>query len=508
MFKQRFWLVIFFIFQLFSTSLIATGVVNQNWSYLNLGLQLLAIIFFDLENALASVILSIPLYLILPNPKLETLSAWRFTFLALFIKYWWELKKSGLKIKFAPWDRYLGWFVVAILVSLVFSNTDLTLGLKKLAFGLNIYLLYLVIYNFLDGQKEKTLRLIKTTLFSLSTIVIFGFVQLFISIFTNIYYFWQYWATYISKSFYGASFAESAVYSNSWFSFSDQGQTLRMFSTLPDSHAFAVVCIFALTATVPLLVLEREKRNKAARIGLWALMILSVLGIIFSGTRGVWLGIVAPVVLLGFFYFKHYGRKLLKPVAIPVLIFFVLLALAPLIQRGMNSFGQNAGANFLQRAGSIYDLSETSNAGRLEIWKHTISKVILPNPILGVGYGNFASVLSYGFEKAFNLPKQYISAHSFYLDVFSELGILGLFALFAFLKSLFTKFYLFFKKHYLFSEDVLVLFVVCAGINFAWLFTYSLVDGTIMNDRVLMYFFVILGISGSIFRQYIEENNA
>ena len=154
MFKQRFWLVIFFIVQLFLTAFIATGILNQNWAYFNLGLQLLAILFFDLENALLSVILSIPLYLILPNFQLETLSTWRFTFLALFVKYWLQNKKQGLRIKFAPWDKYLGWFAVAVLISVIFSNAGFVLGLKKFVFGLNIYLLYLVVLNVLK-DKEK-----------------------------------------------------------------------------------------------------------------------------------------------------------------------------------------------------------------------------------------------------------------------------------------------------------------------------------------------------------------
>ncbi|MEK7075451.1 MAG: O-antigen ligase family protein, partial [Patescibacteria group bacterium] len=479
MFKQRFWLVIFFIVQLFLTAFIATGILNQNWAYFNLGLQLLAILFFDLENALLSVILSIPLYLILPNFQLETLSTWRFTFLALFVKYWLQNKKQGLRIKFAPWDKYLGWFAVAVLISVIFSNAGFVLGLKKFVFGLNIYLLYLVVLNVLK-DKEKTLLVIKTMLWSLASIIVLGFVQLVIFSFSNIYYFWQYWATYVARVFYGASLADSVVYSNSWFNFSSTGQSLRMFSTLPDSHAFAVICIFALVAIVSLFVLEKEKRNTATKVLLWILMLLSVLGIIFSGTRGVWVGIVVPVVFLGYFYFKHYGRKLLKPVALPILIFFICLALSPFIQRGINSFGQNASSNFLQMAGSIYDLGESSNAGRLQIWKYTLTKIILPNPVVGIGYGNFASVLSASLEEDFNLPKQYITAHSLYLDIFSEVGILGLLAILAFLKALFLNLYSFFKKHYLFSEDPLVVFVVSAGISFVWLFTYSLVDGTIM----------------------------
>ncbi|TSC65446.1 MAG: Uncharacterized protein G01um101477_473 [Candidatus Doudnabacteria bacterium Gr01-1014_77] len=507
MFKQRFWLVIFFIVQLFLTSFIATGILNQNWAYFSLGLQLLAILFFDLENALLSVILSIPLYSVLPNSKLETLSAWRFTFFALFIKFWLQNKKQGLRIKFAPWDKYLGWFAFAVLISVIFSDTGFVLGFKKLAFGINIYLLYLVVLNVLK-EREKALLAIKTMLWSLSSIIVFGFVQLVIFSFSNVYYFWQYWATYIARVFYGESLANSAVYSNSWFNFSDSGQSLRMFSTLPDSHAFAVICIFALGAIVSLFVLEREEKSTLTKISLWIMMLLSVLGIIFSGTRGVWVGIVAPVVVLGYFYFKHYGRKLLKPISLPILIFFICLAFSPLIQKGISSFGQSASTSFLQRAGSIYDLSESSNAGRLQIWKYTLIKIILPNPVAGVGYGNFGSVLSASLEEDFNLPKQYITAHSLYLDIFSEVGILGLLAVLAFLKALFLNLYSFFKKHYLFSEDPLVVFVVASGISFVWLFTYSLVDGTVMNDRVLMYFFITLGISGSIFKQYIDKNNA
>src|SRR4051812_41065387 len=77
MFKNKFFLLIFTIYQLFSTAFICVGIWPDWVIFINLALQLAAVFFFDLEYALYSVILSIPFYLAVPNSQFDSLSAWR-----------------------------------------------------------------------------------------------------------------------------------------------------------------------------------------------------------------------------------------------------------------------------------------------------------------------------------------------------------------------------------------------------------------------------------------------
>lgn len=477
---------------------ITIGIWPQEVIYVNLVLQLLALLLFDLEHAVYSVLLSLPFYLVLPNPYLDTFSAWRIAFIALFAKYYWGVYKGQAEMSFFAWDKYLKYLGIIALISLSIAEFKF-LGLKKIIFVLNIYLLYIVIFNTFKS-KEQILKLLKVSFVSLGTIVALGFVQYISTFFSSQYYFWQYWATYISRAYYGSLLSDTSLYSNSWFSFAEnEAPTLRMFSVLPSSHAFAVLTIFTIPFASALLFLTQKKWQ---RIGLWSVIFFSSLALLLSGTRGVWLGILAPIVLIIYFWVKHYGRKFQKYAAIPIITFFILLALSSPIQAGISAIFNRSGiTNFLQRASSIYDLSESSNRGRLLIWSKTL-QYVAQHPLLGTGFGNFSNSLPADIEKNFNLPKKYITGHSLYLDIIAELGIIGLVVLVYYLRSLIQNFWRFFKEHYLYTEDGLVFFVYSSALALSWLFAYSIFDGTLLSDRVLMYFFVILAASASIIRLY------
>ncbi|MBU6447834.1 hypothetical protein KGQ24_03270, partial [Patescibacteria group bacterium] len=102
----------------------------------------------------------------------------------------------------------------------------------------------------------------------------------------------------------------------------------------------------------------------------------------------------------------------------------------------------------------------------------------------------------------------YITAHSLYLDVLAEAGILGLAGILAYFFKILAELWEFFKKHYLFSNDPYVFFAFNAGLYMLWLFAYSLVDGTLINDRVLMFFFIALALSARIIKIYGKDKSA
>ncbi|GAC1572313.1 MAG: hypothetical protein NVS3B9_1690 [Candidatus Doudnabacteria bacterium] len=155
----------------------------------------------------------------------------------------------------------------------------------------------------------------------------------------------------------------------------------------------------------------------------------------------------------------------------------------------------------MQRVETIYNLNESSNVGRIQIWKDTL-KVVAKNPLLGVGYGNFQLSVTDKQSKALNLPKQYITAHSQYFDILAEAGIVGLLFFLLYMRKILELFWKFFKDHYLYAQEGYVFFAASIGFYILWLLAYSVFDGTIMNDRVLMVFFISLAISGNIMREY------
>ncbi len=507
MFKKNFYLTIFTVYQFFSTLLLAIGVLPPDFIYLNLLLELIAVIFFDPEYALLSIILSTPFYLALPLHQRDSLESWRIVSAVFFVVfllkskiiYWREKPRFDRSLlKFYRWDKYLAWLAAALLISIVFSSAPM-LGIKKLAFAVNIYILYLAGYNIWQNQLQRR-RAIIAAFIATAIIVLLGYIQLTASFTTSIYYFWQYWAVFVTKTYYGSALYSTVIYSNSWFTFPPHGgdPSLRMFSILPDSHSFAVIALFSITFGLAVLKYARAKYQKVL---IWVYIVLANLAIIFSGTKGVWVGVGAIFLLCAGLFIRRFGRKIIRPIFATSMIFLILFALSPLIQKAVGAIRSGRGTeSFIARAKSIYDLNESSNAGRIFIWK-TIAKYSAGHFITGAGYGNFAEIVrpqAETIKKLFNLPVQDITAHNLYLGFLAEAGILGFLAALLYFKSILSIFAKFFKKYYLFFDDPEVLFVVSSGVTIFALLVYSLVDETLYNDRVLIFFFLVLALAASI----------
>ena len=517
MFKQKFFLVVFVIIQLFLTLLIATGAISHVYVYLDMAIQLLALVFFDTEYGLYSVILSIPFYLAIPNAQFDSLSMWRFLFIALLVA-WYVKRKKEQPIIFAPWDKYLAWFVVAILLSLLFAPVR-TLGLKKLLFCINIYCLYVVLINTIR-TKGMLVRTIVVAFSSMAIIVLLGYIQYAATFFTSTYYFWQYWATVISQAYYGLVLANTLVYSNSWFTVTaGQAPTLRMFSILPDSHAFGVIAMFSIPFASALLFFSNKRMYTVL---LWIYIVLAALAIILSGTRGVWLGVLAPAIILVYAYIRNYGRKNIKLLVWPIILFLALFIISPVVQKieGYVKQGSNQ-ANYIERAESIYNLSESSNSGRILIWFQTL-KFDRHHPITGIGFGNFIfsltdtgtatldsssyTALANQKDATYNLPNRYITGHDLYLDILTETGLVGLIIFVYFFYRVLQVSWLFFKSHFADADNGFMFLLASISLYLVWLLAYSVFDGTLFNDRVCMYFFILLGVSAVILRIYNDDH--
>lgn len=158
----------------------------------------------------------------------------------------------------------------------------------------------------------------------------------------------------------------------------------------------------------------------------------------------------------------------------------------PLLYKFQSWQGSNASTtfSFFERARSISDAEEFSNKGRLEIWLTSI-KSISKHPILGVGLGNFVTVL----DEDISAAKKGASAHNLYLDFASEIGIFGtLLLMVIFVNILYTAWRVFKSP----MESHFKAYGLIFGLYFLWVAGYSFFDVVLLNDKVLLILMVDL----------------
>jgi len=457
------------------------GILPREIVLISTGIMVFYFIFSPVEDSLILFIISIPLWVALPiTESFDTMANWRILLVILFL-VWFFRKREWMRIKERIFrNSRLTKFVILFLfigfLSL-FVATNLIVGIKKILFLINIFLLFPIIQDIAKDEKQR-LRIIKAGALALIISLIVGYSQIIITLATPLYDFWQGWASKVIPVFYGNNLSELLKVSNTWFSYyPDSPPTLRMFSVFPDSHSFALFIIIGLIFLVYLL-----KDKKA----FWVGIALSFLALISSGSRGVWLSAVIP--FLAIIYLVIFKKeKILKPFILMLIIFALSFPVSSLILSQARQDGEDATLAF-KRAKSITDLEELSVKSRLGIWKTSLQS-ILNHPILGVGIGNYPVVLGEDISAA----KKGASAHNLYLDVASEMGLLGLIALLLiFLEIL--KFS--FKK---INQFAFTFF-------FVWILIYNLFDVVLLNDKVLLFFMVVLGLLYSTNHEKISIN--
>ena len=142
-----------------------------------------------------------------------------------------------------------------------------------------------------------------------------------------------------------------------------------------------------------------EKKVKWKLLGLISTL-LGVGGIIVTYSRGGWLSLLAAIFIVALLRSKKV-----------VLIFMIILLIIPL-------FMPDAVMN---RFKSITDLNESSNRGRILIWKAGIN-MVKDHPILGVGWHNVKHI--YKDYKLHSHDTIYVQLHNVYLHILAELELL------------------------------------------------------------------------------------
>ncbi|HYF05068.1 MAG TPA: O-antigen ligase family protein [Patescibacteria group bacterium] len=465
--------------------LIALGMLPDYAVWVTVALVSAVLLFAKLDDAVEYFILSIPFFFVLPGTLSDSFSSWRvyLSLLGLRTVPWLFARRkqifSGVSVREPVF--WLICFLTFMALSSLWAHFPVT-ALKQVIFWTHLAWIIPIAYV----SRITLHRLFSACMYSLAIYAGFGFIQLIIFTVSDFYFFWQFWANNVTSVLFGKSLSMASTYSNSWFDMNDG--SLRMFSLFPSSHAFGLAMMF-LIATVLMV-------GAPSYLFVGAAVLLAL-----SQSRGVWVGSLASALSAGILWLYVRGTGAKRNAKLYACAFLLLIS-APVVNFAVGVIKETSGSGLsFERGVSIFDLQESSNAGRLAIWRDTL-RYAASHPF-GTGAGNFVVSLFDGqvpssiteagetLNKRYNLPQKYISAHNLYLHELVELGMIGFSLFFAFIGSIFFKLW---ARRYEYIPSVLL-------VLFAGIFTYMLFDTTLLNDRLLLYFFILFCYTNSVFHK-------
>ena len=344
-----------------------------------------------------------------------------------------------------------------------FWSLNAVWSIRKLVFFATIIPIYFLVIYIINSE-EKLKKISKVFIFSgflASLVGVFQFFSQFIFGLDKIYNFWAY---EVSMFLYGQNFGSVVIANQSWFVNIGGKDYFRAISLFPDPHTFSLY----LGILIPFafgFFFYSSRKNKPLFFLQVTVMFLALL---FTFSRGAYVGFLASFIFMTIFYLRYFKLKINKKIIISATLVFLIF-----ISVFINSV-------FSQRLASSFSLSDISNAGRIQIWE-TSFDVFFENPVLGAGLGS----LPVFFDPKASV-KSPINAHNTYLDILSELGLVGIFLFFAFL------FYLF--KNLLFKKDKFDFLRLGILWSLAWFLVHSFFETSLFSVPVLVSFCFVTAI--------------
>jgi O-antigen ligase len=158
-----------------------------------------------------------------------------------------------------------------------------------------------------------------------------------------------------------------------------------------------------------LFLFDQKNWSQKQRVAAIVTLLISSIGLYFTYTRGVWIGLVVALVLGLFMWRPKYG--------VAYLVIFAATV-------GALHFGS---AEFRWRVGTTISEAQGDSERKL-IWKSHFL-IFKENPIFGLGYGQNTRELSQYYQRL-NVPKETLvsHAHNEYLHLAAGTGVFGLLA--------------------------------------------------------------------------------
>ncbi len=254
----------------------------------------------------------------------------------------------------------------------------------------------------------------------------------------------------------------------------------RVVGTFGNPNMFADYLILIIPIALAGMIIATGKRRIVPTIA-FALMIIA-LG--FTYSRGAWLGMIIALIVFALVY----NAKLLKALPFIAVITGLAVAFIP--------------SSFLDRFVSIGNAAEGSTAYRLNIWRGMLG-LLGDNWHFGIGMGEQVFSQKYPMYAVGNTVSA-PHAHSIYLQIAASLGIIGLVALIAVMINAIR---LSLDGFYTMSKRRSGVIMLGLGMGMLALFIHGATDYVWYNNRILLLFWMILGIMVLYSRTYNREWN-
>jgi len=240
------------------------------------------------------------------------------------------------------------------------------------------------------------------------------------------------------------------------------GGAKALFSTNPND--FGTTMIPAIIGTLACFTHTSGKKKLLLGISLFIIL----MGLLFSFSRGTWLGAIGGVLVYGIYYKKDRFQI----VALIVIMMVILFIYTPLFHR----------------LSSIPDLSYSSNKTRIYIWEIT-RKMIKDHPLAGVGMGNYPLVYPEYNVGAGNM-RNFYHAHNIFLQMWTECGIGALSAFTALIFLTLVKG----RKIAKYGDSFLKIVGVVSLSSFVGILIQNQVDCTVYSIHIGSFFFLLAGV--------------
>lgn len=185
----------------------------------------------------------------------------------------------------------------------------------------------------------------------------------------------------------------------------------RVYGTFghPNVLGFYLVCVLNF-----LLIYQFSKRQTERSLTYPWIIGIGLVMLLFTYTRGAWIGFLLMQILLGWFYYRK------RLVSVLVIAFGLFLSWQVINTVFINTFNYNLNSiDLLQRLTSRDDEADSVD-WRIEVF-NAMSPKTIQSPLLGYGLGNFVTLRKQGDIGLFDDPE----AHNDYLRLTIEMGFIG-----------------------------------------------------------------------------------
>lgn len=211
-----------------------------------------------------------------------------------------------------------------------------------------------------------------------------------------------------------------------WYAPSDIG---RVFSTIGNSNLLGTYIALLLPALLTFFIVPRLKENDFIWVS-WIAFPLAIAALVFSASRGPWLGAAVSLILFVLLIFGLRSKKSETPRVGKELRTVIFILVAVIVVASTIIFiakppETKVVTSYLDRVKSIFNVGGSSAQYRIRIWRLAL-KMVSDKPLLGSGPDTFKeNFFHYRFpEFDTDLPAD--KAHNDMLQISTTVGLLGL----------------------------------------------------------------------------------